>query len=383
MSIKTVFISAGEVSGDMHGAALAKALKKADPNLEIWGMGGPKMKAAGVHIIADITRFSTIGLIEPLRFLPKFLSTYFTIKQWLDERRPDVFIPIDNQGFHMLILKLTKKLGIKTAYYIAPQEWLWGTEIGGKKVSELTDLILSIFKPEYDFYQKLGAKVAYVGHPLLDTTHPTLSKDAFCLQYSLDASRPIVAIFPGSRKQELNLTAPALFQAAKLIVNQRPDVQVVISVASPHFEPEIKKLCAESGLSATLAEGSINIMSHSNFSLVVSGTVTLEHAILGKPCLVGYQFSPMSYWLIKTFMEKKLSRVTFLSLPNLIVNKEILPEFFQEKLKPQSIADKALEWLNDPHQYQWIHQELAKVQKDLGEPGVLDRAAAEILEGIS
>ena len=364
----------------MHGAALARALKRQSPETTLVGMGGLQMRDAGVRLLADITRYSTIGFLEPIRYLPKLLGTFFVLKTWIVKHRPDVIVLIDNQGFNMMLASVAKEIGIPTCYYIAPQEWQWGSESGGRRVATGVSKILSILKPEHEFYKKLGADVRYVGHPILDTAVASLSREEFCLRNQLDPNRPILGVFPGSRQQELTYTAPVLFAAAKRILASRPDVQVVVSVASPHYGKQLAALCVQSGLSPVYCMDNVNLIAYSYLSIVTSGTVSFEHALLGTPCLVCYQFSPLSYWFLTTFFAKKVKRIKFMSMANLIADREVLPEFLQAKATPERISAKAIELLaSDSAQYAHIKSALVALKNTIGEPGVLDRAATEVL----
>ncbi len=382
MPPKTIFFATGEVSGDMHAAALAKALKAQDPTLKLVGMGANRMRDAGVHLIADITSLSTIGILEPLRFLPKLLMILYILNVWVKRHRPDVIVLIDNQGFNQQILKTAYKLGIPTVYYIAPQEWQWGTEKGGRAIAALTTKILAIFKPEAEFYDRIGATVTYVGHPLLDTTIPTLTRSEFCQKYNLSENRQILGIFPGSRAQELRYTAPTLLETTQKIATARPDLQILISIAAPHCEAKVRELTQKAGLTnITFVHESVNLIAAGDLSIVTSGTITLEHAILGKPCLVGYKFAHLSYWILKTIFAKKVNRIKFMSLPNLLADKIVLPEFLQSKLTVKKLTAEALDLLtpNSPR-YAQIKANLQGIKAYLGTPGVLARAAKEILD---
>lgn len=377
---KKIFISAGEVSGDRQGAALVRALKKIDPTFIFVGMGSEAMAQEGVRLVADLSPYSTIGIIEPIAYAPVILRTYFKLKKVLIEEKPDLFIAIDYQGFHMMLLKYVKTLGIKTAYYIAPQEWQWGTEEGGRGVIKLVDKILAIFPQESQFYKKLGGHAPYVGHPILDIASQTLSKETFCQQHGLDPDQPIVAIFPGSRPQELTHTAPVMLAAARLIQGQLPHVQLVLSIASGVYKARLMSMMQAAGLEGVkIVEGSsYNLIAHSTLSLCTSGTVTLEHAVLGTPCVVGYRFSPLSYWVLKTLFKKKVARIKFMSLPNLLLDREVMPEFLQDLCTAENLSEKAIGLLQDSQAYIAIKIQVQQVKELMGEPGVVERAAQEI-----
>lgn len=378
----SIFISAGEISGDLHGAALVKAVKAADPTLSFWGMGHTQMRDAGVEIVADIATSSTIGIIEPIRYLPKIFKTYFKMKRMMAERKPDLLVVIDYQGYHMLLARAAKKMGIPLVYYIAPQEWQWGSEKGGRKVIEVTDKILSIFPQEEAFYQRLGGDAVYVGHPILDLARPTVSDQDFYAQTGLSPNKPILSIFPGSRSQELELTFPVLLGAAANIVKQ-VDVQLVISAASDALRPRIQVAIDQQGLhdEAMLYKGvSVDLISRTHLSLATSGTVTLEHAVLQTPCIANYKFGPVSYFIGNLLIGKKFREMGFFALPNLIMRRLVMPEIFQDNCTVDAVTQAALKVLKDPAEYDRLKADLRSVREALGTPGVLGRAANEIVE---
>jgi lipid-A-disaccharide synthase len=380
---RTLFLSACEVSGDRHGAALATALLRQDPSIRLIGLGGQAMRQAGVEVLWDITATSTIGLIEPLRFLPRILCAFFHVKSYLNTHHVDDFVAIDAQGFHMMLLPFVHRKGIRTHYYIASQEWQWGTPEGGKKVVAVVDQILAIFKPEADFYQKLGGEVTLVGHPLMETTKRVISREAFCAQYQLDIHRPIVGVFVGSRRQELKLAAPDILRAAQYVHQNRPDVQILVSCAAPHIEPEIINITKQLGLDYQIVSGSLPLMSVEDVALTVSGTITLEHAILGVPAVVGYRFGALSYWIATTFFAKKVARIPFMALPNLILNRLVYPEFFQSGLDPVKMGQAVLDLLDSAsNASEKMRQDLLEIADVLGESGAVTRAAEAVLRSV-
>ncbi|MSR88973.1 MAG: hypothetical protein EXS67_04900, partial [Candidatus Margulisbacteria bacterium] len=205
-----ILILAGEVSGDLHASKLVEALLARDASLKFLGMGGDKLRALGVDVQVDVTSVSTIGFLEPILFLPRLARAFFKMKKLLKTVRPDVVIAVDYQGFNLALLKVAKKLGIPTVYFVSPQEWQWGTDAGGCGVLAVTDFILAIFRDEALFYERLGGRVNFVGHPLLDYTSGAMSRAEFGRVYQVRESDRIVALFAGSRPQELKLVYPIL-----------------------------------------------------------------------------------------------------------------------------------------------------------------------------
>ncbi len=379
---KKIFISTGEISGDLHASKLVQALKKLNPNLIFYGIGHEKLKAEGVNLIDDLTTASTIGILEPILHLPKIISSLNKAKKFIKEEKPDLVITVDYQGFHLLLLKAIRELNIPAVYYIAPQEWQWGTKKGGQKVVDVTDLILAIYPEEAKFYQELGAKTTYIGHPLLDIVKEDITKEEFYHQLNIPKNKKIISIFPGSRAQELKLTFPILLSAAKELKHKYSDLAVIVSIASPKFAEQIKNTTKKVLSDAYFYQGnSYNLINSTYFSLSTSGTITLEHALLGTPAIVGYKFGKFSALIIRLFFEKALKeKVKFLALPSIILKEKVLPEFLQEEFTIKNVLASAELLLNDQNEYNLIKANLLKVRQYLGKEGVIDRAGTAIID---
>ncbi len=380
-----IWINAGEVSGDMYGAVLAKEILRKLPSATLIGMGGEKMKAAGVHLIEDVSTISTIGFLEPLKHIKKYLSVFKKIKSQLHDIVPDIIIAVDFQGFNMKVLMHAKKIGIKTAYLICPQEWQWGSQKGGKKVIQITDILLAIFKQEYDFYNRLGGNVTFIGHPLLDIVSPKLTHTQFKEQFFIEDRKRWVAVFPGSRQQEITHVYPQLLDAAKRLHSQLPDLHFLISIAENSLLNSIIDPLKKTKIPYTIIKNhSHEIINNVELSLCSSGTITLEHAILGKPCITGYKLNSISYKLALAIVGKKWkTQIGYIALPNIYLKKEAIPEFLQDQCTGENIAKAALTLLTDRIAYQICQDELKKVQKLLGSPGAIQHAAEIILHNLS
>ena len=380
---KTIFISAGEVSGDHYGADLARAIQKIDPTIRLIGMGSNEMKKAGVDVKLDISHTSSIGILEPLKYISTFFNSNKTLNQVFEEENIDLYVPIDCQGVHMVALKKVKKHNIPATYFIAPQEWHWGTENGGRKVINLVDKIIGIFPEEAKFYKKLGADSHYFGHPIIDRVKVSKTKETLCAALNLDPTKPIFSVFPGSRWQEINRVSPVLIAAAKQIKKACPEIQLVVSLVKDEFESVLTEQLKDADLDVTWYKGaSADLIAHTHFSLVTSGTITLEHAIFGVPCLVAYKFSPLTYQIGTYVMKKRLGRIPYMSLPNMIMDDEIIPEFFQDQASSSGIASLAIKYLTDENSYQKLKSGLLTVKETLGKPGVMDRVAREICSAL-
>lgn len=382
----TVFISAGEVSGDYYGAALAQAIRALDPSIQFIGMGHHAMRAAGVQILADLTASSTIGFIEPLRFIPKIVLTYYCMKWVLKHLKPDAVVVIDYQGYHRIFIRIAKRLGVPVFYYISPQEWQWGTEKGGAAIVKDTDTILSIFPQEHAFYQKLGGQSVFVGHPIVDLAKTLDTRALFCNRYGLDASRRIVSLFPGSRPQELTQLLPLFVGMISCIeAATKTSEQWVISVSSPIYLARIRTVLQAHGLFGRVTcvcQDQWALIQHTTVSVVSSGTVTLEHACLGTPFVAAYRLGVVSYFVANQLVGKRFRDIGYIALPNIMAEAEIVPEFFQDRCRPELIVPAVVALLTDPAYHARVHSALRVVGDSLGAGGASANAARVIVDTV-
>jgi len=377
--MKKILISAGEVSGDIHAAHLVKALKALDPNLSFFGMGSERLKAEGAKIVFDITPRATIGFFEALPNLASLYLTFKNLVRLMRQERPDLVLLVDSQGINMPLATAAKKLGIKTAYYIPPQEWLWGNPRNLKKVASTIDLIIAIFEKEYLAYKQVGAKVVFFGHPLVDLVKPTLTKADARQRFfgSAEDIHPTIALFPGSRQHEIHTLLPRLLKAASLIHQKNPQARFLISAASPGIIKDIFPYIDQFAPKAILDQA-YDILNISDIALCSSGTINLEAALLGVPNLMLYWLSPLSFFIGKYFLsiDKKLP---YFSMPNLLLNSPVIPELIMREANPERIAKEALLILNNPQRILEMQAAFLKLKAKLGQPGVISRCAKEIL----
>jgi len=375
-----ILISAGELSGDMHAARLVKAVQAMDPTIQFWGIGGPLLAEAGVEIVADLTDCSTVGLVEPIRYLFRYIEAFRAVIKGANGRLPDLFIPVDFQGFNNVLLGSLRQMGVPGIYYIGPQEWQWGTDSGGRSVVSRTVKILAIFKEEYDFFKRIGGRPVFIGHPLVDIVKSMVSRDEFCGRYNLDPSQRIVTVFPGSRKQEMKHTMPVLIETAVELQRDIEGLQFVVSVVDDRYESQIRNAMVKYGLEAIVVRGrSYDLIRHSALSLVTSGTITLEHALLGTPHICAYRFSDISYLVAKLIFGRRFRKMPYFSLPNMLLHRRVIPEFLQDYANVYAMKKAAKAILEDSDRDLQIRGELAKVAPLLGAPGVVERAAREIV----
>ena len=388
-----VFISTGEISGDLHGAALAKELQLLSPEIEISGLGSSKMRAAGVEIVADVSVRSTIGFVEPIRHLFFFLNLWRKLKKLFKENPPDILVLIDFQGFNLPLANFAKKQGIRTVYFIPPQEWIWGSKRGTSDVVKYSDLIISVFKPCAEFYQKNGGKVVFVGHPLLDLVKPTASLNPLDLASAplnppkvggdnADSSELLVGLFPGSRHQEIESLLPVMLKLAK----HNPTCNFAISVASSVLKTLIEQHLSsphfggiKGGRCIRLVENApYELMNSADLIISSSGTTTLEAAILQKPMVVIYKLSAATWFIAKNIFKMNPK---FIALPNILADAKVVPEFILNWPKAEAEMLATTQTLIDSKAERVkMAENLAAVKESLGEPGAIKRAAAEILK---
>jgi len=373
-----ILVSAGEVSGDVHGASLVKELKKLRPHIHFFGMGSEKLAAEGVDVRLDITRRGTIGIFEAL---PNIFPIYFTfqkMKSMLLKEKPDLVLLIDSQGFNMPLARFCKRAGFKTAYYIAPQEWMWGTESGIRKVAENIDLIVAVFKKEYDIYQKAGGNVVYFGHPLIDIVKPSLATEKARKLSALSNAKPVISICPGSRSQEIRGVFPILLKSAELIKKELPDAKFIFPVASSQIADEIVSRFGVIRSDIVIGQ-TYDALSASSLAICVSGTINLEASLLGVPNIMVYKLSSLTYFIGK-YILKIGEKLRFFSVPNMLLNQKVIPELIMADANPRRIADEALSILCDPIRQKTICDSFKILKIMLGSPGVISRCARSILE---
>ena len=373
-----VMISAGEASGDLHGASLAGALNDMQPDIELFGMGGPTMRAAGVDIVYDIADIGVMGFVEILWNLPKFVSLRNNLSRIMEERRPDVLVLIDYGGFHMALAKVAKAKGIRVVYYICPKAWIWG-KWRAKAIAGWVDKIAAIFPFEADIYRAAGAAVEFVGHPLVDIVRPTMDREVAYRHFGADPSRPLLLLLPGSRYQEVESLLEVMMAAAGKVREQLPDCQFYLPVAPTIPMERIESVVEASGVPVTFIRNSTyNLMQIADCAVAASGTVTLEAALMGLPSVIIYRVKPSTYWLVRMVADIK-----HIGLPNIVTGRRIMPELIQHEATPANVSREAIRFMTDPAARDQAQMDLAEVRVKLGEPGAIRRVAAIVLDEAS
>ncbi|WP_013323272.1 lipid-A-disaccharide synthase [Gloeothece verrucosa] len=380
-----IFISTGEVSGDLQGAMLIEALQRQAAikaiDLEIVALGGDRMAQTGVNLLGKTPKIASIGLVEALPFILPTWKLQRQAKQYLRENPPDLLILIDYCGPNVAIGKYARKYlpQVPILYYIAPQAWLWTTN---KKTTEelvyITDHLLAIFSQEARYFAQKGLSVSWVGHPILDRMQQAPTREAAREKFALTPDQTAIALLPVSRKQELKYLLPVVCQAAQQLQEKLPLVHFLIPVALEDYRPTLAAMVAQYGLNATIVDGkSLDALAAADLAIAKSGTVNLELALLNVPQVVVYRLTPLTLWIARTFLNFS---VPFLSPVNIVVMEEVVPELFQERATAEQIVQESLELLLNPQRRQQTLSDYQRVREELGEVGVCERAAQEILE---
>ncbi|MFM6001623.1 MAG: lipid-A-disaccharide synthase [Dolichospermum sp.] len=379
-----IFISTGEVSGDLQGSLLIAALQRqavaAGLTLEIVALGGEKMAQAGAKILGDTSGIGSMGLIESLPYVIPTLRVQRSAIAYLKENPPDLVVLIDYMGPNLGIGTYMKENlpDIPVAYYIAPQEWVWSMSFQNtNRIVGFTDKLLAIFPEEARYYQQNGANVCWVGHPLIDRMANAPSREIARDKLGIKDQEITIALLPASRDQELKYLLPVIFAAAKNIQSHLPNVHFWIPLSLETFRNKITAAIKDYGLKATLVlDKQREVFAAADFAITKSGTVNLELALLNVPQVVVYRLNPLTAWIARHILK---GSIPFASPVNLVVMREIVPEFLQEKATTENITQAAMELLLNSQKRQKTLTDYQEMRYSLGELGVCDRTAKEIL----
>lgn len=370
-----IMLSAGEASGDLHGANLAEALKAVDPQVELIGMGGEQMRRAGVRIVYDIKNLGVIGIGEIIKKIPFFYKLRTFLVNTMKEEKPDALVCIDYPGFNMKLIEKAKEAGIPVIYYILPTIWAWHKS-RGNVIAEYTDLAVSLFPFEAEMYKKMGTNVVYGGHPLLDTVKPSMSKDEAYSFFGLQQGKKTVLFMPGSRVQEVQSLYGKMLAAGKLLQDKVEGLQFMVPKASTIDRHMLEEAAREANLEVHIGEERVyDMMNIADAAICASGTATLETALMGVPTLLVYRVNALTYWLSKI-----LVHLDSIGLPNIISGHRIMPELWQDEVTPENIEAAVLPWLVDAAAAEEARHLMAGVRCQMGEAGAVRRTAEIISE---
>jgi lipid-A-disaccharide synthase len=371
-----IMISCGEASGDLYAAALTAELHRRQPDAEIFGFGGQRLRSAGGHLIGDFGGLAVTGLTEAIRVVPRSFAMLRRLVDAARELRPHVFVAIDSPDFNFRLLSALRRLGIPIVYYVSPQLWAWRP---GRMETMKTyvDRVLVIFRFEEALYRDAGVNVQFVGHPLVDLAKSGQPREAFLTERGLVPTAPTVALLPGSRKNELDRTVPVMAEAIPLIRARVPDAQFVVACAPSMADSLFAPLVADD-LDADVVlvrERTDDVLAASDVVITASGTATIQCTLHEKPMVVVYRLSPLTYRLVKPF-----GHVDMYAMPNLVAGHRIVPELIQSEFTAERTAAEALKFLTDRDLYDRTRQALSNVRQQLGPPGASARVAEAVLE---
>ena len=358
-----ILMLAGEPSGDLHGAALARSLLEKWPSARLFGLGGERMAAEGVECMAKLDRLAVMGFAEVARHLRFFRRLMRRVRDAMLRQRVDLVIPIDYPGFNLRVARYARAAGIRVLYYIAPQVWAWRPG-RARRLARDTDHVAVILPFEVGVLRGAGARATFVGHPLLELEHEAPARGDYCRAHGLDPARPLLALFPGSRRQELDRHLGVFLAAARRLVRARPGLQVVVARA-PGLTAR-----AYAGAPATVVDDGRSLLRHARAAVVKSGTSTVEAALAGVPFATAYRMHPLTFALAR-----RLVRVDHIAMANLVAGRRVVPELIQREATPARLEREVLPLLDDTDERRAMVAGLGDVRRALGSAGAARRVA--------
>ena len=372
-----IFFSAGEASGDLHGASLAREIKKISPSTEILGFGGDEMQTAGVRLVRNYKDYNVMGVAEVVKNLSRILKLLDDLTEIISAEKPDLLVLIDYPDFNWRLAKRAKKFGVKILSYIPPSAWAW-RKGRAKTCAKIADEFIAIFPFELPVYEQAGAKISFLGNPLVDTVKAEFSEDAARKFFGVEKSEHVILLLPGSRKQEIKLILPEMLRSAEILSEKRP-AKFFLPIADGVDENEIRKKISAAKVEITLTKKNrYDLMKISDAAMATSGTVVLEAALLNLPCVVLYKMAKLNF-----FIGKLLVDIENFSLPNILAGKKIQPELLQNDVQAEKIVDEILKLYRGETHREKVIAELKSACEKLGKSGAAERVAKKILEACS
>jgi lipid-A-disaccharide synthase len=369
-----ILISAGEASGDMYAARLAAALR-ARADVHLFGMGGPRMREAGVELVADCAEVSLVGIVEIAKKLPALKRVFKRLLGETAQRKPRFAILTDFPGFHLRMARALKGQGVQNIYFVCPQFWAW-RPWRANLVRRRFVRGLCIFPFEQDWYRARGVPADFIGHPLVGNVAAKRSREEFAALFELDAAKPIVVLLPGSRAGEIAHHMPPLVQSCHLIARDRPAVQFVLALAPGMSKSQITPYLPLETPIRVVEDATYDALGSADVAIVSSGTATVEAALMDTPMIVVYRLAPLTAaiarWLVRTPM---------FAMVNLIAGKRVVPELVQNDFTPERVGNEVIRLLDSEEARFEVRQGLASVREKLGPPGAIERAA-DIIAGM-
>lgn len=376
---KSVMICAGEASGDLHAANLIRALRKQQPDISVRAMGSTQLQTAGADILVDCRDIAVVGIVEVIKHWGDIQAALQILKDSLKDNPPDLLILVDYVEFNLKLAKYAKSLGIKVLFYVSPQVWAWRS---GRvpKIGKVIDMMAVLFPFETEIYEKYNVPARFVGHPLAEEVHPTMSKAEAQKAFYLEPNYSTVGLLPGSRRGEVERILPTLLESAKLIKKTLGSVQFVLPIAPTLERSFIQSFIDAAGIEVNLIDGQSHDVTHAcDAVMVASGTATLEVALLETPMSIVYKVAPLSYQILSRMIE-----VEHIGLANIVAGKGAVPEFIQNYAEPHIIAAEVVKQLTDLEYRSTMIADLQQIKIKLGAGGGsanIARLANEMLEG--
>lgn len=374
LAAPAIMIVAGEASGDLHGATLARALRTLAPDAVLYGMGGRRMAEAGVELIEDVTAAAVVGGTEAVGRLPRLYRAWRALVDALAARRPDALVVIDFPEFNLRLARAARRAGVPVVYFIPPQIWAWR---GGRieQIRRRISLVLAVLPFEAAMYQRAGVPVEFIGHPVVDAVANAPSRDEARRTLGADSRTTVIGLLPGSRREEVTHNLPLMRGAIARVAQERPGLRVVLGLAPTIDRVVVSRLSSGAGPAVEIVpDGAHTVMRAADVLIVASGTATLEAALLGTPMIVVYRISRLSEAMVRL-----LVRVPWISLANIVLGRGVVPELYQSAATSERVAAELGRLLDDPAARAAQRDAFAELAREVGEPGVGARAARWVL----
>jgi len=373
-----IMLSAGEASGDLHGGTLCRALRALEPTVNLVGMGGPRMAAAGMEVVADPTHHAVVGLTEAVGRVPALYGAYRALLRRIRAQRPDALVLIDFPEFNMRLGRAASRAGVRVVYFVPPQVWAW-RPWRARRIARFATRVLTVLPFEREVYEAVDAPVEYTGHPLLDVLPLDMTRDHARERLGLDPAVSVIGLLPGSRRKEIARLLPAMLEAAKKLAAGDPRRRFLLGAAATVNAPEMATALTVAretgGPRIDIVEGLTHeLMAAADVLMIASGTATLEAALLNAPMVVCYRVSRTTEWIAR-----RLALLPWISLPNIIVGRFAVPELLQDQVD-ERLAAETSRLLEDSAAITAQRAAFKDVRSRLGEPGVGRRAAQAVLE---
>ncbi len=371
-----VMIIAGEASGDLHAAKLVKAVKAQQQESHFYGIGGPDMKAAGVDILVDSSELAVVGIVEIWKHRKVIFGALHKMQDELRREPPDLLILVDYPEFNLRLAKTAKQAGIKVLYYISPQVWAW-RQYRVKKIRARVDMMAVVFPFEEAFYLQHHVPVTFVGHPLVDEVKASADKSILQKEFGLNTAKPVIGLFPGSRRSEINRLLPVILESARKLKQQHHDMQFLLPLAPTLETADIQdKLAEYADLKINvIKDRAYDVMQACDVIITVSGTVTLEIALIGTPMVIINKVAFLTYAIVH-----RMLKISHIGLCNIVAEKRVAPELIQYDATPEKIVPTVNRLLEDKEYYAQVRQGLLKTEALLGARGGIDNIASLVIK---